>query len=537
MPSYVENNSLDAIIVGAGFGGCYLLKNMRKQGFKVRVLEEGLGVGGVWWHNRYPGARSDTPVPLYEFSDPDIWNNWEWSEEYPGQPEIKRYFEFVDRQWDLSRDITFGVKVTDASFDPERDEWTVKTNTGLSLTARFFLPAMGFASKIFTPRLKGLENFQGFTCHTAKWPEEPVDFKGKRVGVIGTGATGVQVIQELGPKVKELVVFQRSPNCALPMRQKPWGNQDKTAYPSLYKQMKTTSGGFLFDKVQRRAMDDTPEQRAALYEELWQQGGFAVTLGSYVDLMTDLESSQAIYEFWRDKVRKRILKNDPELLEHLAPMKPPFPFGTKRPSLEQKFYEVFNQDNVKLVGLKKNPIDEVLPHGVRLADGTVLELDALILATGFDAVTGSFSRVNIKGLKNKVLNQEWGTGSRTVLGLATSGFPNMLYMYGPQSPAAWSVGPVISEIQSDWIIRTLCYMRQHRFSRIEPRPAAEKEWAHVTNEECNKTLLPLNETTWYMGGNVPGKPREALNYMGGLPAYQKALDECHTNGFSSFHLQ
>ncbi|RSL84777.1 hypothetical protein CEP52_016344 [Fusarium oligoseptatum] len=181
----------------------------------------------------------------------------------------------------------------------------------------------------------------------------------------------------------------------------------------------------------------------------------------------------------------------------------------------------FNQDNVKLVGLKKNPIDEVLPHGVKLADGTILELDALILATGFDAVTGSFSRVNIKGLKNKILNQEWGTGSRTYLGLATSGFPNMLYMYGPQSPAAWAVGPVISEIQSDWIIQTLCYMRQHRFSRIEPRPAAEKDWARVTNEECNKTLLPLNETTWYMGGNVPGKTREALNYMGGLPAYQK----------------
>ncbi|KAF4984729.1 hypothetical protein FDECE_17034 [Fusarium decemcellulare] len=541
MPSYVSDDRLDAIIIGAGFGGCYLLKNLRNYGFKVRVLEEGLGPGGVWWHNRYPGARSDTPVPLYEFSDPEIWQNWDWSEEYPGQPEIKRYFEFVDKKWDLSRDITYGVRVTDAAFDPEKNEWTVRTNTGLSLSARFFLPAMGFATKIYIPSIKGLETFQGFKCHTARWPEsqQTQDFKGKRVDVIGTGATGVQIIQEVGPVVDQLVVFQRSPNCALPMRQQAWtpGSQDKTTYPDLYRRMKTTYAGFLYDKVPRKAMSDTREQRTALYEQLWEEGGFAVTHGNYSDLMTDMDASQAIYDFWRDKVREKITKNDPELIENLAPSNPPYPFSTKRPSLEQRFYEVFNQDNVNLVGLKKNPIKEIVPNGVKMEDGTLFELDALILATGFDAVTGSFTRVNIKGLKNKVLNDEWGSGTRTYLGLATSGFPNMLFMYGPQSPTAWAVGPVISEIQSDWIIQTLSYMRDHGYSRIESKPDAEKEWARLTNEACNRTLLPRNQTTWYMGGNVPGKTREALNYMGGLPAYQKALNECLSNGLSSFSLQ
>lgn len=539
MPSYVCDDRLDAIIIGAGFGGCYLLRNLRKHGFKVRVFEEGHGLGGVWWHNRYPGARSDTPIPHYEFSDPEIWKNWEWSEDFPSQPEIARYFEFVDKKWNLSKDITFGTRVTEASFNPVKNEWTIRTDKGLVASAKYLLPAMGFASKIYIPPLNGLENFQGFTCHTAKWPEQPTNFTGKRVGVIGTGATGVQVIQELGPDVKSLVVFQRSPNCAMPMRQKRWtaGSKDKSAYPEMYQRMKTTAGGFHYDKLKKKAMQDTPAERNALYERLWEEGGFALTHGNYSDLMTDIRASHATYNFWRDKIRHRIMNCDPETIENLAPEAPPYPFATKRPSLEQRFYEVFSQANVTLAALKKNPIDEVLPDGVKMGDGTFYELDALILATGFDAVTGSFSRIDITGPKNKELNKEWETGSRTYLGMATSGFPNMLYMYGPQSPAAAAVGPVISEIQSDWIIDTLCYLRTHQYSRIEAKPEEEKQWARLTNEECSKTLLALNETTWYMGGNVPGKPREALNYLGGIPAYRAALERCSSSGWSNFTLQ
>lgn len=539
MPSYVDESPLDVIIVGAGFGGCYLLRNLRKQGFRAHIFEEGHGLGGVWWHNRYPGARVDTDVPFYEFSDPEIWSEWHWSERYPGQPELIRYFEFVDSKWDLSKDISFGSRVDEANFDPISNQWTIKTEGGEIATARFFLPSMGFAAKMYIPPLKGLDNFQGFKCHTARWPENHMDLAGKRIGIVGTGATGVQLVQELGPAAGKLVVFQRSPNCALPMRQKILSEErlDKSGYPELFSQMKKTSGGFTYPVVSRTAMEDTPEQQRVLFEKLWQWGGFAPTHGNYADFMTSLETNHLFYDFWRDKVRQRLLTEDPELIENLAPEKPPYPFSTKRSSLEQTFYEVFNQDNVSLVSLIKNPIDEVIPEGVRMSDGTVHELDALLLATGFDAVTGSFSRVNIQGLKGRKLNDAWSGGARTFLGMTTSGFPNMIYQYGPQSPTAAAIGPVISEIQGNWIISTLMWLRDNGYTRIDARPEAEKQWGHRTTEICNKTLLPLNTTSWYMGGNVPGKPRQALNWVAGLPEYQAAISECFGNNFSSFNLQ
>lgn len=539
MPSFVEQAPLDAIVIGAGFGGCYLLRNLRKHGFKVKVFEEGLGLGGVWYHNTYPGARVDTDVPFYEYSDPELWSEWQWTEQYPSQPELRTYFEFVDSKWCLSRDITFGARVTVASFDTLRNEWTVATDKGHTATARFLIPSMGFASKLYIPQLPGLETFKGFACHTAKWPGTAPDFTGKRVGVMGTGATGVQVVQELGPVAGQMVVFQRSPNCALPMRQKVSAveRRDTAGFPELFKQMKKTSSGFTFPVNSRKAMEDTPDQQRAMFERLWETGGFILTYGNYSDFMTNLEANHLFYRFWRDKVRERLTTTDPEMIESLAPWDPPYPFSTKRPSLEQRYYEVFNQDNVRLVALKKNPIVEIVPTGARMADGTVIELDALIFATGFDAVTGSFSRVNFRGLKNKTLDGEWSGGTRTFLGMSTSGFPNMLYLYGPQSPAAWSIGPVISEIQSEWVISTMIHMREQGYVRIEPKLDAERAWAKSTNDACNKTLLPYNKTTWYMGGNIPGKPREALNYVGGLPSYQAALDECFSNGWSDFVLQ
>lgn len=538
MGSYIEGDTLDAIIIGGGFGGCYLLRNLRKQGFRVKVYEEGQGLGGVWWHNRYPGARVDTNTPFYEYSDPEIWKEWEWSEAYPGQKEILEYFKFVDKKWDLSKDIVFGTKITDAFWNDTQKQWTIQTSQGHLASARYLLPAMGFAAKKFVPNLKGLDSFEGFMCHTAEWPKYPVDFSGKRVGVMGTGATGVQIIQELGPKAGTLVVLQRSPNCALPMRQKVFkGPVDKSEYSEVFRQMRHSSTGSNFPRIAKRAMEDTPEQRTALYESLWAQGGFAPAHANYSDFMTDLESNYAFYEFWRNKVRQRIKKDDPELIESLAPWEPPYPFSTKRPSLEQTFYEVFNQDNVELLALKKNPIAEVVPEGIKLEDGNVIELDALILATGFDSATGSFSRVNIHGLENKTLNSEWATGSRTFLGIATSGFPNLLYLYGPQSPLAWVNGPVLSEIQGEWIVKTLVYLREHGYSTIDSKPELEEEWGRLTNEACYRTLLARNETTWYMGANVPGKKRQALNYMGGLPKYQEFLGECAQNNWSNFIVQ
>ncbi|KAL0931427.1 cyclohexanone monooxygenase [Colletotrichum truncatum] len=539
MPSYVEDSCLDVIIVGAGFGGCYLLRNLRKQGFRVRVFEEGLGLGGVWWHNRYPGARVDTDTPFYEFSDPEIWQNWEWTEKFPSQPEMIKYFEFVDKKWDLSKDVTFGVRVTDAAFDAQANEWTIETSNGQKASSTYLLLAMGFAAKMYVPDIKGLDKFQGFSCHTARWPEDHPDLANKRIGIIGSGATGVQLVQELGPAAGQLVVFQRSPNCAMPMRQETWGLSppDKSKYSELFPKMKMSKAGFTYPIVDKSALDDTPEQRKALFEHLWELGGFAPTHGNYSDLNTSLEANHLFYDFWRDKVRQRLTTTDPELIENLAPEKPPYPFGTKRSSLEQSYYEVFNQSNVSLVSLKKNPIDEIVPEGVKMSDGTIHQLDALLLATGFDAITGSFTRVNIRGLKGKSLNDKWKTGSRTFLGMTSSGFPNMFFLYGPQSPTATAIGPVISEIQGDWIIQTLVYLRKNGFTRLDPRPDTEKDWGRRTTEFCDSSLLSHNETTWYMGGNVPGKAREALSYMGGLPAYQWALNECASNGLSGFNIQ
>lgn len=542
MPSYVDERPLDAIIIGAGFGGCYLLRNLRKQGFRACIFEEGQGLGGVWWHNRYPGARVDTDIPFYEFSDPEIWSEWHWSERYPGQPELSRYFEFVDSKWDLSKDISFGSKVDEARFDEISNQWTIKTERGETATARFLLPSMGFAAKMYTPPLKGLDSFRGFKCHTARWPEKHVDLAGKRIGIIGTGATGVQLIQELGPAAGKLVVFQRSPNCALPMRQETLSEgqyPDKSGYPELFSQMKKTSAGFTYPVVARAAAEDTPEQQRALFERLWEQGGFAATHGNYADLMTNLETNRLFYNFWRDKVRQRLPADKPELVENLAPERPPYPFGTKRSSLEQTFYEVLSQPNVSLVPLARNPIDEVTREGVRTSDGTLHELDALLLATGFDAVTGGFARLSIRGLKGRTLRDAWGGpgGARTALGMTAAGFPNMIFQYGPQSPSAAAVGPVVSEIQGNWIVAALGWMRDRGYARIDARPGAEAEWGRRTDEACAGTLLPLNTTSWYMGGNVPGKPRQALNWVAGLPEYQAAIDECFANGFSSFILE
>lgn len=540
MPSYVDTSPLDAIIIGAGFGGCYLLRNLRKQGFRVAVYEEGLGLGGVWWHNRYPGARVDTNTPFYEFSDPEIWQEFDWPEEYPSRDDMLRYFEFVDEKWDLGRDVTFGARVTEASFDQKANLWTIRTDKGHVASAPFLLPAMGFAAKEYIPRLDGLDRFRGKTFHTAKWPEDlhKSHLNGKNIGIIGTGATGVQLVQELGPIAENLVSFQRSPNCALPMRQRgPERPQDKTEYVQLFRDMKNTKGGFTYPTVSKRACDDTPEQQRAFFEHLWQQGGFAPSLGNYSDFMTNLEANHIFYRFWRDKIRARLTRNDPELIEALAPTNAPYPFSTKRPSLEQSYFEVFNQENVKLANLQKNPIQEVIPEGVRMADGTVHELDYLILATGFDAITGAFTRMDINGVKGKNLNLEWGMGTRTFLGLSVSGFPNMFFLYGPQSPTANAIGPIISEIQGDWIIKTLVSMRAHGYTRIDPERYAERDWARRTDEACNKTLLVLNETTWYMGGNIPGKRRESLNYVAGLPAYRQALEECAADGWSGFNIQ
>ncbi|KAJ9625978.1 hypothetical protein H2204_010277 [Knufia peltigerae] len=528
---------VDVVIVGAGFGGIYLLHKLRKIGYSVQAFESAGGLGGVWRRNAYPGARVDTNVPYYEFAVDEIWKDWYWKETYPGRDELCDYFDYIDTKWDLSKDIKFNTTVVSAHFDPDQNKWTVRTDAGDCIKTRFFLPCTGVASKIYVPHMKGLETFRGPSFHTARWPEAGVDIEGKRVGVIGTGASGVQVIQEMGPYVKQLTVFQRTANMALPMGQQKLSKADqdreKPNYPQQHAFVKKSKKGFPIVGRDKKTAEDSPQERKEFWETLWQKQGFHPWTGNYKDLVYDQDANDEFYLFWRDKVTQRITRtNDPDLIENLAPRKPPHPFGVKRTSLEQNYYEIYNQDNVELVNIKKNPIIEITPTGVTTAEKTY-ELDVLVLATGFDAVTGGLCLMDIRGIDNASLKDKWEKGTSTYLGIATSGFPNMLMMYGPHSPGAFAVGPTLNEVQGDWIISCMQHMDRKNFARVDVSRAAETHWSKHVNTLVNSSLFP-KANGWWVGGNIPGKPREALSYIGGLEQYRKTIDQCCENGYEGF---
>lgn len=532
----------DVVVVGAGFGGIYTLYHLRKLGYKVKVLESGKDLGGVWWSNSYPGARVDTYWPLYEFSAKELWEDWCWSERFPGRDELCRYFAHVEKKWDVKKDIAFDQTVTKAHYDQAQNQWTVHTDKGYVATGSFLILATGFAAKHYVPPLTGLETFQGTCHHTALWPQEGVDLKDKRVGVIGTGASGVQVIQEIGPIVKHLTVFQRTANNALPMRQERYDQrgiqsqeQLKSSYEQLFKLSMSTFAGWDYDEFDKDSTDVSHEEQIAHMESLWAKGGFHMWLGNFKDLLHNADFNKIVHGFWRDKVRERLANAAPDTIEALAPWESENPFGTKRPSLEQHYYEVYNQSNVKLYNVRKVPIKEVTPRGIKMASGDEIELDVLVLATGFDAVTGSLLKIDLQGINGVRLSDKWAKGAYTHFGMATAGFPNMFFMYGPQAPTAFAIGPRIGEAQGDWIISCIEDMKRRHKSRIEALVGAEQEWRKETNALADRSLLS-NSTSWYMGANIPGKPREAMNYMGGMPKYIKLITACARNGYVGFDI-
>lgn len=537
--SHVEE--FDAIIVGSGFGGVYLLHSLRSIGYKVKVIEAGENLGGIWYWNSYPGARVDTHWPFYELAAKELWEDWTWTERFPARDELVKYFEHVDKKWDLKKDILFGNRVTKAQFNEAKDNWTVFTDKGYTATAPFFLPATGFAAKHYIPKIKGMEKFKGECHHTGVWPQGGVPLEGKKVGVIGTGASGIQVIQEIAPVVKHLTVFQRTANNCLPMRQEIYNDAKgikkqmdaKKGFPALFKFIRNTFGGFDYEFLDKVSADDTPEERIAFWEGQWEKGGFTLWLHNYKDILRNPEANRAMYDFWRDKIRAKLVGLDPELIENLAPLEPENPFGTKRPSLEVDFYENFFRDNVDLFNLRKNPIAEMTETGVIMTNGEEIELDVLVLATGFDAVTGSLNQIEIVGIDGARLSEKWAKGVYTNLGIAAAGFPNMFFMYGPQGPTAFAIGPRISEIQGDWIIGLLEEMKRHHHTRIDSSPAAEEVWKKVVDDLTGQTLMTQADTS-YMGSNIPGKPREALNYMGGIAQYEKDLKAVTAKGYDGF---
>ncbi|KAF4337473.1 cyclopentanone 1 2-monooxygenase [Fusarium beomiforme] len=526
---------VDVVIIGGGFSGCYLLHKLRKQNFSAVIVEAASGLGGVWQWNCYPGARVDTPVPLYEYSMEEVWRAWNWTEKLPTAGELQKYFEHVDKVLGLSKDVIYNTKVTDAIFDNATNKWMIKTDKEIEVEATWFIPAVGFAAKRSFPDWPGLDDFQGVIHHSSFWPHEGVDLRDKRVAIVGTGSTGVQIVQEIGPQAQSLVLFQRTPNLALPLNQAKLTKEEQDAekdwYPEKYKSRLLSKGGYDFSPSELSTFDHNAEERRAFFQEKWGKGGFHFWTGAYGDLLTNLDANREAYSFWCNKVRGMI--RDPSKREMLAPLKAPHPFGTKRPALFRNFYQVCDQDNVRIVDVNKNPVTKVLPSGIVTEDGINHEIDALILATGFDAITGGLKAINVLNSTGESLSEKWSNGTWTNLGLMTADFPNMFFMYGPQGPTALSNGPTCVEIQGDWIVQAVKSAREAGKQRMRATTEGQNKYRELVNEMTADTLFPM-ANSYYMGANIDGKPREALNFPGGIPMYKELLDKAAEKGYEGF---
>lgn len=533
-PRTTHGTDYDVVVVGAGFGGVYQLHRLRELGLSAVVLEAGSGLGGVWHWNCYPGARVDSNVPIYEFSDERVWRSWYWEELYPGRDQLVRYFDHVDDVWDLRSGIEFGTRCTHGRWDEAGRRWELRTDAGETLRARFVVLCTGFASKPYVPDLPGLADFRGDWYHTAWWPQTATDMTGLRVGVVGTGASGVQVIQEAAKVADQVTVFQRTPILALAMQQQRLtaAEQDraKQSYPEIFRTRLETDSGFGYGPMEESVFSVSEPERLAVFDKLWNEGGFKFWAGNYRDVIIDREANRLAYDFWCEKTRARI--HDPKVADLLAPVDPPHPFGVKRPSLEQDYYEAFNQDNVSLVDLRSTPIEAITATGVRTTAGHH-DVDLLVMATGFDAVTGGLTSIDLRGSRGDTLLDHWRDGVRTHLGVASSGFPNVFYLYGPQSPSGFCNGPTCAEVQGDWVVDLLANTASSGVTRVEATPEAEEDWRALVERIGAKTLYPLADS-WYMGANIPGKRRELLNWPGGLRRYRALCDASAEAGYSGF---
>ena len=527
----------DAIIVGAGFAGLYMLHSLRTMGLSVRVYEQGGGVGGTWYWNRYPGARCDSESVYYMFSDhlsEEILGEWNWSERYAAQPEILRYLEFVTDKMDLRRNIQFNAKVISAVYDSERNSWDLRLEDGSTSSARFLVTAVGCLSFTNTPEFPGIETFGGESYHTGAWPHEGVDFTGQRVAVIGTGATAVQAIPEIAKQAAHVWVFQRTPNYDMPGRNRPlapdYAAQVKAAYKDLWQKARESGFGLPYQVAERSAVDYSPEERERIFEAAWAKGGFYMGLETFSDFLVNKESNNTVSEFVRGKIREVV--KDPAVGELLAPKD--HPFFTKRPPLENGYYQTFNRDNVTLLDVRGAPIEEITPRGVRTG-GREYEVDAIVFATGFDAMTGALFGMGITGRDGLKLQDKWEDGPRTYLGLTTRGFPNLFVITGPQSPSVLSNMPVVIEQNVEWIAGVIDYMRTHGLNVAEPAQDAEDRWVEHHNEVAAATLL-LGTDSWWVGANIPGKPRTLYPYVGGVGTFRVICHEVAEKGYEGLVL-
>jgi cyclohexanone monooxygenase len=523
----------DVVIVGAGFAGMYMLYKLRNLGFSAKVVERGDGVGGTWYWNRYPGARCDVESLNYSFSfDPDLEQEWTWSERYSPQPEILKYANHVADRFDLRKDIELDTSVDKAVWDDETAHWTISTSKGDTISAPFYVMASGCLSHSKLPEIPGVESYEGPTYHTGHWPHEGVDFSGLRVGVIGTGSSGIQSIPIIAEQASHLTVFQRTPNFSLPAGNRPLAQDEsdaiKAIYPSHRQAARESGFGVPVVEPTRSALEVSEEERNAVYEIGWQSGNLVGMLLAFNDLITNKEANDTACEFIRNKIRSIV--KDPQTAEDLCPFD--HPMGTKRPCLDSGYYETYNRDNVRLINLRRTPIEEITPTGVRTTDEE-FTFDAIVFATGFDAMTGALVAVDIEGRNGVTLKDKWHDGTRTYLGLMVHGFPNLFTITGPASPSVFSNMMISIEQHVDWVADCLVHLRQNRLASIEPTKEAEDFWVDHNTEVGNGTLYPL-ANSWYMGSNVPGKPRVLMPYIGGVGVYRQECDDIVADSYRGF---
>ncbi len=549
--SQAKQNDFDAIIIGAGIAGMYQLLKLREAGFSVKVYETAPDLGGTWYWNRYPGCRFDSESYSYGYSfSRELLQEWDWTEHFSPQPDNLRYLNLVAEKFDLRKDIQFGSRVSAATYDESNKQWQVELDDGTTTTGRYLISATGPLSAHQMPDIEGIDNYKGPSWHTARWPRDPdgfggskeVDFNGKRIGVIGTGASGVQVIQEIAKTAGQLFVFQRRPNWCAPLHNSLITDEEqkeiKATYPEIFKKCSETFGSFLHSPDPRMAVDTPPEEREAFFEKLYGERGFGIALANFRDVMVDPKANEIISEFIAKKIRGRV--NDPETAEKLIPKN--HGFGTRRVPLETKYYEVYNQDNVTLVDIMDTPIERVTEAGIKTSGldstGQEYELDMIIYATGFDPVTGALNRIDISGVDGEKLKDTWADGPRTYLGMQAPGFPNLLTLVGPHNGASLCNIPRCIEQNVEWVTDMMTYMRDKQLTSIEPSVEAVEEWTAHCDEAAARTLCPTADS-WFMGvnRNNPDRKRTFMLYAGGVPKYNVKCDEVAANDYEGFVLQ
>lgn len=528
------SRKLDALVVGAGFGGLHMLHRLKQLGLDVKAVEAGDSVGGTWFWNRYPGARCDFESHDYSYSfDSDLQNEWVWSERYPSQPEILRYLNHVADRFDLRSSIQLQTRVTAARYDEELAQWSVTTEGNETFIARYLIMATGALSLPQIPAFPGIDTFSGSWYHTANWPTSKVDFTGKRVAVVGTGSSGVQVVSQIAPDAEHLFVMQRTAAFVVPAHNRPLDAERdalvKASYDEFRQRALDSFLGLHFDTELNPAVDTPEPERTAAYERRWEIGGAAL-LAAFPDLLTNTDSNDTLATFLRAKIEEIV--DDPATAKTLTPQG--FPVGAKRLIVDSEYYSTFNRSNVDVVDISTSPIRRITETGIEIADGHY-EVDIIVFATGFDALTGPLLNIDITGKSQTQLKDRWAAGPTTYLGLSVSDFPNMFVVAGPGSPSVLSNVVRCTELNVEWIAQFIEHMSDNGITAAEASPEAENQWVHHVNELSTATIFPTTNS-WYLGANIPGKPRVFMPYAGGIPAYRQTCSDVASSGYTGFQL-